>query len=436
MRSMWDSKIGAFIILGVAFSIILISSLSAQQELNIAPLDEIRFSETTKTATMNLDDLQAPKTKHEVFPQKITFYNNDGTAEFTKEYTENIGVVSTANNKFLQIWRHSIPPSKDATGINTVDVLDNKGSVLWSKDFPSYPYGLSPYLILSNQGTGVGVMVDQNKLIFFDDKGNKQNEILVLSPEEAFDKSRENFSSDGSLFTIAFAYRCNPVSPDSKRGTRGRIDRTNTMRDMNSELITFTEDGNEVWRSKLQAKRISRMFISPDDKYLVCTYTGPGARDKTTFFIDIQTGEELFFSEGIDAHYAEFFNKDNQDFVVLSHQANKLILVNLNTRKVSPLYTTTGGNKILGLVLDQRSHRIGHIAAEQGYEPALRGQRVTLSSYFLRLFNFDGSLISQGSIPIENMGFIRGGDEIKLAKDRLAIHLHDSKRVLLFSISK
>jgi hypothetical protein len=149
----------------------------------------------------------------------------------------------------------------------------------------------------------------------------------------------------------------------------------------------------------------------------------------------MQKGEMLFQEKGIEVHQIEFFEQNANDYAVLNDLSNRLVYINLSTKKIESTYTLSTGKKILVLALDEISQRVGLIEAQVGYEPMHRGQRIGLSTYILKMFDLSGNLLAEGPIPVESMGFLQRDDFIKLANGTLIMYLSRAKKLRIFNVS-
>lgn len=407
----------------IFYLIVMSRTLIAQPELNIALAKKIEFPGEVRQTILDFADPLNPRTKVQVYDKRIEFYDEEGKVITTREYENPIYVEASENNEFLQVLRYPTPATKsNMIGTKTIDILDNKGTALWSKEYISYYEGRTTHIVLSNTGKAVEVHVHEGKLVFLDRNGTTRKEVYIPAIKETQGESAEIFSNDADRFIIGISTNRYLIG----KGIEARI-------------IVFTDWGEEVWRYVVEESNIRSIFLSPDSRYLLCTSVSHPLQDKenrSIYLLNLQNGELILSEKGVYAEQAMFFEKNGNYHAVINDLSERLVYVDLSLQRMEVKYEVSTNRKILGICADANRERVALIESEFGYEAMPeRGQKVTLSNHQVKIYDLKGSLLSKGVLPVHDIGVLYRGNYMKLMNNLLTIYQRKPARVMVFDVN-
>lgn len=380
---------------------------TGQDKVNVKLIKEIQYPDSAKQIIFNFKDSLNPIPKIAVFDKKIVFYDDEGNRIFVKEYNTPIGIEFTPNKKFLEVGRFPTPATKNNRGVYKIDLLNDRGDILWKKQF-SFDYeGELPHLIVSNNGNSVLLEANNTKLVFMDKRGNVLNEVELEKINELSFGIKGVTSNNGYRFVIG-------IFTSASLKKQGII----------SKIMVFDNFGKEVWSKKLNENYIKKMFISEDDRYLLCS-TLNGAlhivNNRAIYLFNLKTGKLILHKTGIYPQQAIFYKINGKDHIIINSLSESLIDINISSQSIERIYIVESGKKILGAIVDKESNKLAIIEARPGYAPMPgRGQKLGLSSFKLMIFDIGGKLLASGKFPYK-IGFLNNDNNVQFVNSYLII---------------
>ncbi|MCK4528075.1 WD40 repeat domain-containing protein [candidate division WOR-3 bacterium] len=168
-------------------------------------------------------------------------------------------------------------PTKSDKGKMRFILLDKKGNKIWEKESDIEYDDVVPYYFVSDKG--VVVEHSYKTLNFYDSKGKeiKKVELLYAGMEKGIHCGK--FSSDGNYFVI------NINDPEREIFSSG------------TEVILFTNRGEELWRFETEGNKSYGVHISPKGSYIV-TSSSTWGRDEQGIYGPLKTIAYLFTRSG------------------------------------------------------------------------------------------------------------------------------------------
>lgn len=397
------------------------ANILAQDKINVTLVKDLKLSEGVSSTFFSSKITQIPTPKVEVFDQKIVFYDEQGDVVFTKEYDTHISVFASQNEKFFQIVRIIPSDTKSADARNIIDLFTDAGKLLWTKSVIAYEGFSSQYFIISNTGQAVEVHPEDGTLIFYNASGEMLKKVDVFNVDKPlFDDLsalKGIFSNQGDLFLLGVTY--------SQTATPGR----------KAEIVSFNELGKEIWRFTTKQLRIFKCFISPNNRYAVCSVRDGGFENRTIYILDCNTGHLIAEHKTILAEQVKFFSKNSTDYAVINDLSNRVVTINLSNSHSEDFYSVQGQEKILGVDVSNDLQLIAVAKGTFGSIPHVRGTKITISNTSIEFFDFMGNSLTE--LPVEGLSVLTRNNYMKFLEgsNKMLIYLKP-KTLMVFEIKR
>lgn len=396
-------------------------SIIAEDKINVTLVKDLKRSEGVSSTFFSFKTTQIPRPKVEVFDQKIVFYDEQGDVIFTKEYDTHISAFASQNEKFFQIVRTIPSDTKSADARNIIDLFTDAGKLLWTKSVIAYEGFSSQYFIISNTGQAIKVHPEDGTLIFYNASGEMLKKVDVFNVDKPlFDDLsalKGIFSNQGNLFLLGVTY--------SQTTTPGR----------KAEIILFNEFGDEIWRFTTKQLRIFKCFISPNNRYAVCSVRDGGFENRTIYILDCNTSHLIAEHKTILAEQVKFFSKNSTDYAVINDLSNRVVTINLSTSHSEDFYSVQGQEKILGVDVSNDLQLIAVAKGTFGSIPHVRGTKITISNTSIEFFDFMGNSLTE--LPVEGLSVLTRNNYMKFLEgsNKMLIYLKH-KTLMVFEIKR
>jgi hypothetical protein len=283
-------------------------------------------------------------------PGKLLFYDNNFNLLATRSYTS--ARVSKNSNYVVVYTVIQSSILKERPGIHRIELLDNRGQVLWTKTLKenSEEYGQPIYP--SDKGVTVG---PGSEITFLDTTGEQIAKCSVREELGWYAGGVIDFSADGEYVAIN-ATNFDPDVGYDTENPRG-------------QLFLFNTKGKELWRFLIDEYSPSSVAIAPKGEYIITCNSPYTILGKSVTRLFSKKGEligrwnkfltrKIHFSssggyallEGVD--YSRSVN--GRDKVRLIETGTGRLLLDYQPPKRVFSMDIAEGGKLIGLVLDKR----------------------------------------------------------------------------------
>ncbi len=388
--------------------------ITAQENIKVTLIKKVELSKGSNLTFFNFNEVQNPKPKIEVHDQKVIFYDAHGIEITVKQYTEPIYIVTSKNQKYLQIVRTTqVPVTKTAEGISVIELYSADGTLLWSKTRKIFWEDKLSKFIVSDQGNSIEVRVG-GQLIFYDKTGNmiNQHEIYRNLNLELMAFTAK-FSDDGKYLLLGVNLPFQPTKSKEREkntSTNRKRKRDFDNSDVNknhagsAEIILFDKTGTKQWQFISKHLSVGRMFFSPNNKYVLFSARDRKFENSTTYIIDSKSGEITSEHPGILAISVKFFNHNQTEYALINSVSRSVSIINLENGNLNRLYTTSGKEEnILGTAVSSENGLIV-FAKTKLLWTAHKGRKYpSYQESSLMFYDLTGNLLSQQSVSGEHL---------------------------------
>ena len=332
----------------VKYELVKEIELDKGYELENLPLEEERSPEMSRI--IRTEKWLALK---RTVPGKLLFYDDTFSLLATRSYTS----ARASKNLNYVVASTTIQSSilKKRLGIRRIELLDNRGQVLWTKTLKENSEEYGQLIYPSDNGVTVG---PGSEITFLDTAGKQIAEYSVRNKELGiYAYGVIDFSADGEYVVV----NATNFDPDVGYDTENPL----------AELFLFNTKGKELWRSLIDEEWPSSVAIAPKGEYIITSNKPYTILNKSVTRLFSKKGElkgrwdkfltrEIRFSssggyallEGVD--YSRSVNRRGKDKVRLIETGTGRLLLDYQPPKRVFSMDIAEGGKLIGLVLDKR----------------------------------------------------------------------------------